>query len=215
MSFKNSYSESWNRLMLVAKEFEGATDRATAIVSGAFLDDCLAGLLHAYMVSDTGSDAAVFSGNGPLSTFSAKIVMAFRLGIISEDERSDLEKIRKIRNRFAHEVTLSSFEDQSTRDLCKLIATPLEMISITIDGSLVTSLDQLLKVRDSTISSREIFQQAVVHLMVRLGGRAMNAMQDRREPPTAFSEAHEPLEALLQFGQKQLSEIQKNAISAY
>jgi hypothetical protein len=38
----------------------------------------------------------------PLSTFSSKIVMAYVVGIISGDTFKELEKIRQIRNAFAH-----------------------------------------------------------------------------------------------------------------
>jgi DNA-binding MltR family transcriptional regulator len=46
----------------------------------------------------------------PLSTFSSKIVMARALGIITTDIYTELEKIRRIRNEFAHSSKLLNFE---------------------------------------------------------------------------------------------------------
>jgi len=45
----------------------------------------------------------------PLSTLSSKIVMAHALGIISSDTFKELEKIRKIRNAFAHSLVVLHF----------------------------------------------------------------------------------------------------------
>ena len=45
---------------------------------------------------------SIFDSNGPLSTFSAKIKLAYSLGLIDRSSFEDLETVRRIRNRFAH-----------------------------------------------------------------------------------------------------------------
>ena len=55
--------------------------------------------------------------NAPLGTQSARALAAFALGLVSEDEHRELEKIRKIRNAFTHNVHFS-FEDRKIKDLC-------------------------------------------------------------------------------------------------
>lgn len=67
-------------------EFDGASDRAAAVVAAAFLDKLLMELLREYFVEDAASDKKVFDGTRPLSTFSAKIDIAYRLGLISARE---------------------------------------------------------------------------------------------------------------------------------
>ena len=56
--------------------------------------------------------------NAPIGTFSARILAAFALGIISEREYRECSTLRKIRNQFAHSLTVS-FETQSVADMCK------------------------------------------------------------------------------------------------
>jgi mannitol operon repressor len=46
--------------------------------------------------------------------------LAFALGVISEDEYSDLELLRKIRNDFAHSIE-ASFGDQSVTSRCQAL----------------------------------------------------------------------------------------------
>ena len=52
----------------------------------------------------------LFESFGPLSTFASKIVMARALGIITIDIYDELEKIRRIRNDFAHSYKILNFE---------------------------------------------------------------------------------------------------------
>jgi mannitol operon repressor len=55
--------------------------------------------------------------NAPLGTFASRILSAFALGLLSEEEYRECENIRKIRNIFAHNI-YTSFEDQKVKDLC-------------------------------------------------------------------------------------------------
>jgi DNA-binding MltR family transcriptional regulator len=48
--------------------------------------------------------------NGPLSTFSSKIVTGYAFGIYKEDVRDDLDIVRNIRNAFAHSKKLIDFD---------------------------------------------------------------------------------------------------------
>lgn len=47
-------------------------------------------------------EARLFDGYGPLGSFSAKIDIAYALGIITEQIFNDLKTIKDIRNEFAH-----------------------------------------------------------------------------------------------------------------
>ena len=44
----------------------------------------------------------LFGAYGPISSFAAKIDMAYALGITADEVNLELNKIRKIRNLFAH-----------------------------------------------------------------------------------------------------------------
>lgn len=54
----------------------------------------------------------LFESFGPLSDFANKIVMARALGIVTTEIYDELEKIRSIRNRFAHSSKILTFESE-------------------------------------------------------------------------------------------------------
>jgi DNA-binding MltR family transcriptional regulator len=95
------------------------SDRGCALFAAAFLDKALSDLLYLSLVSDKRIEKDLFEGTAPLSSFSAKIKLAFYLGKISKECRADLDTIRGIRNEFAHHAELMSFDDQSIADRCR------------------------------------------------------------------------------------------------
>ena len=108
-------------------EFLTESDRAAVILGVAKLDDLLYQLLNKYLLPPFKEDYNLFGGdNRPLSTFSAKILMAYSLGLIDTDLTCSLQQIRKIRNKFAHHVTGCSFDSGSIRDLVKSLIKPFE-----------------------------------------------------------------------------------------
>jgi len=64
------------------------------------------------------SEETLIDGDNPLSTFSARIKVLYRLGIISEELKKDLDQIRKIRNYSAHNVDFE-LQNAPIRDHCK------------------------------------------------------------------------------------------------
>lgn len=95
--------------------------RASVIVSGSVLDKLLEILLKKHFVENTGEikDLDMFGNQSPLGTFSSKISLAYCLGLISKQLYDDLEKYRKIRNKFAHELVVDTSILQSLEDTCK------------------------------------------------------------------------------------------------
>lgn len=81
------------------------SDRGCVLVGAAILESKLEELFReefqANQVPKKLQDS-IFDSNGPLSTFSAKIKLAYSLGYIGREVFDDLETIRKIRNDFAH-----------------------------------------------------------------------------------------------------------------
>lgn len=95
------------------------SDRGCALFAAAFLDKALSDLLYLSLVADKRIEKDLFEGTAPLSSFSARIKLAFYLGKISKECRADLDIIRGIRNEFAHHAELISFDDQSIADRCR------------------------------------------------------------------------------------------------
>ena len=98
------------------KEFGNETDRAAVILGVAKLDALLYQLLSKFLVSCPTSQDDLFDIEKPLSTFSAKINIAYRLGLINADFSRSLHLIRRIRNDFAHEISGCSLDQCPHRD---------------------------------------------------------------------------------------------------
>lgn len=97
-------------------EFSKESDRAGVIISVAMLDRVLETFLKAYLVpTDSAEDSLLDGAYAPIATFSAKLDLAYRLGLISTKFCRDLHIIRKIRNDFAHNISSCSFEDSVVR----------------------------------------------------------------------------------------------------
>lgn len=105
-------------IKLLEQEINSASDRSCAIVCAAFLDDFLERLLLSFLSTGSSSqNKLLFENNGPLSTFSAKIILAFRLGLISKKEYENITLVRKIRNAFAHDIKINSFDEDKIKSL--------------------------------------------------------------------------------------------------
>ena len=90
---------------------EGET--AQVLVLSSLLEDKLSDLIQRQLPNlQTKSDREeVFSGTGPLSTFSNRLKMCYFLGWLSQPTYSRLNSFRRIRNAFAHGAYRVSFED--------------------------------------------------------------------------------------------------------
>ncbi len=101
----------------IIDSYENESDRAAAILAASYLDIYLEECIKFVLVDDP-SIEQLFKGTSALSTFSAKIDMAFALGLITEEIKKNLDYIRKIRNHFAHHPTVTSYKNSQVRNLC-------------------------------------------------------------------------------------------------
>ena len=86
-------------------------DRGLVLSLAAFAEDALGSLLREFMIPSEATKLLLDGFNAPLGTFSARIKACLALGLIARDQYNDLERLRKIRNEFAHHwrhVDLSS-----------------------------------------------------------------------------------------------------------
>lgn len=99
------------------KELDKESDRGAVLVAGAMLEEALEGLLVTHLVANPTASDPLFDGpNAPLQSFSAKIDIAYRLGLYSDRSCRDLHVIRRIRNDVAHRAAGCSFQDTSIGD---------------------------------------------------------------------------------------------------
>jgi DNA-binding MltR family transcriptional regulator len=100
-----------DELNLAYREIElQDSDRASAIIAAAYLEDVVKFALSRCFVELTGKEYdALFGSSGPLFSFSAAINVGYALGIYGKIARNDLDNIRKLRNVFAHAMVPVSF----------------------------------------------------------------------------------------------------------
>jgi len=89
-------------------ELQKETDRAAVVLGASKLDLQLYQLLQKVLLACPSGQDELLDNEGGLSTFSAKIHLAHRLGLITSEFARALHLVRKIRNSFAHELGASS-----------------------------------------------------------------------------------------------------------
>lgn len=110
---------SLNRLLNILREED---DRGLVLVSAAFAEDCLGRLIARFLL-DNKSAAALLDGfNAPLGTLASRTKAAHALGLLSDPQFADLEKLRSIRNDLAHTWEPVSLSTPSIADRIRAMA---------------------------------------------------------------------------------------------
>lgn len=112
----------------IIEEIQRESDRGAIIVGVSLLEVRLEELLRTRMsaaaLEVVGKN--VFSGSGPLSSFSAKIDLGFLLQLYPYETYRLLDKVRRIRNTAAHKWGVVNFLDPQIRDQCESLRDKLE-----------------------------------------------------------------------------------------
>ncbi|MBK3735243.1 transcriptional regulator [Azospirillum brasilense] len=98
-------------------EFNKESDRGMALIATAFIDNILKETIASFLIEGAAGTSLLDGFNAPLGSFSTRIVAAEAMGLISEQEAKEANRLRKIRNIFAHGVHVS-FTDDNIRDMC-------------------------------------------------------------------------------------------------
>ncbi len=144
-------------------EFQKETDRGGALVGAALLDNRLERLVLSHLVAGKVAEGLVIGRNAPLGSFSSRINASFAMGLITTEERQDLNIVRSIRNEFAHREHGVSFEDGTIAGLCTSLKSrrPQQMIE------------------DHGYTPRGRFNDAVIFLAMQLWYRPEHAVEFR------------------------------------
>ncbi|TAL10137.1 MAG: hypothetical protein EPO02_08420, partial [Nitrospirae bacterium] len=102
------------------------TDRAAVILGTAKLDNLLYQVLRRFLLPDVSSADELFDGDAPLATFSSRIKLAYRLGLIDKEFARALNLVRKIRNAFAHELSGITLSSGAHRDQVRELVAPFK-----------------------------------------------------------------------------------------
>lgn len=97
-------------------ELRKESNRGSIIVVVSLLDDALSKLIKAKLAPSIEIRDELFDDySAAFSTFSSRIDLAYRLGLIRPQVRATFHLLRKIRNDFAHITGASNFHDASTK----------------------------------------------------------------------------------------------------
>ena len=96
------------------------SERGAVLISSAYIEGQLKKIIAAFLLRGAAGKKLLNEFSGPLGTFAAGAAAAEALGLISEDEGSDLTVIRKIRNEFAHNHR-AAFSDEHIAQKCHLL----------------------------------------------------------------------------------------------
>jgi hypothetical protein len=102
----------------VIDELEKQSDRGAGIIAAAFIEEILElVILNRLRPLSSDKHRNLFKGNSPLSTFAAKIDIAYAIGIINDLGHIQLHLIREVRNRFAHRIQPLDFQHPEIKQL--------------------------------------------------------------------------------------------------
>lgn len=160
-----------------ANEFKSESDRAAVILGAAKLDILLYQCLDRFLIPcPTGKDE-LLEGDSPLATFSSRINMVFRLGLISNEFARSLHLVRRIRNSFAHELSGVSLTSGAHKDRIRELVMPIQQTS---------AFKHILKeYYDEKSDPASLFRATVGLMALRLEG-LFEALQTI-EPPVIYS----------------------------
>ena len=139
------------------------SDRGCVLIACSFLDELMRRIVLAFLIDRDDTGRLVDGFNAPLGTLSTRVAAAYGLGLISEREFKECETLRRIRNRFAHDVH-ASFNSQDIRDL----AHNLTMSAKDYDAVLV--------------DARGRYTTAAVALILNLTNRPVYVSRKRLQP---------------------------------
>lgn len=95
----------------------------------AMIDNQLGLWLREQMVAGKVADELFFVDRAPLSSFSSRISAVFAFGMIDQAMYTDLDAVRRFRNRFAHHPANMTFQDQKVTDLVKNLSVYQEILA--------------------------------------------------------------------------------------
>lgn len=114
------YFDLHNALLEFSELFDYTepNERSIAIVGATYLEMVLDHILLSFLPEDEKEVLKLMDYNGPLGNFSGKISMCYCLGLIDKVIKDDLNNIRKIRNKFAHDMVVS-FTEEPIQSWCR------------------------------------------------------------------------------------------------
>lgn len=166
------------------------SERATAIIAGARLDVDLERLLKHILVSHAGGSDPLFDSDRVIGTFSAKIALSYRIGLIDAGFEHALQLVRKIRNDFADQLDEESFS--SIRQRPRLV----ELVRWAKKSSLFDSAILLFSKTEKSTEHLE-FTACISCMVIKLVGGLKSMQKIHIRNPLGHDASSSPSRVLL------------------
>jgi DNA-binding MltR family transcriptional regulator len=108
-----------------------------ALIAGSWIEKTLEiGILSKFIKLEDDQRKRLFDYDhrGPISDFSARIKIAAALDLFGPKTHADLERIRMVRNAFAHSVHLLKFNTKEVADVCNELYLPTTLTLVEGGG---------------------------------------------------------------------------------
>lgn len=89
-------------------------DRGLILVASQKIDNELKRILEDTLIKT--KKETLLDNRGPIGTFSSRIALVHRLGLIDDDFKNRIDKIREMRNLCAHQIEVSPMSERSFTD---------------------------------------------------------------------------------------------------
>jgi DNA-binding MltR family transcriptional regulator len=120
----------------VFQSLKAESDRGCVLVVASMIEQILENYICRCLVPKVSSEDELLSrsGNKPISSFSAKINLAYRLGLIPREEHRIYHQLRELRNACAHNIdrqdfVANHFKDR-TRNIIKIQLQPGKLCNL-------------------------------------------------------------------------------------
>jgi hypothetical protein len=144
---------------------KGTNDRVAAIVCASYVEKHLTHLIRLRLPGLTSPlTKALFGERGPISTLGAKIDVAEAMQVLSVKAAKDARLITRIRNKFAHNLAVDSFDHQKVRALVE----ELQLSEISHDFPSVAGIDFAAIEHGKKKDSRTRFWMSAVNLCIQV-----------------------------------------------
>lgn len=131
---KLSIGELSAELTAVMEEIVQESDPAAAMIAAAYVDESLCALLRKIFVKGKTSTSLLQPGGG-VGSYEIRAKLAYVMGFLTKEERTDLDTIAVIRNRFAHSYRRCSFQDPEIIRLCRQLKSGMSYDQLQCIGS--------------------------------------------------------------------------------
>ena len=110
-----------DELSVWMRNIQFADDRSCVIMGVGYVDSLLGELLKVKMIAQSKVPDNLLRESGPLGTLASRVDAAVAFGLISPELGLEIHRLRRIRNRMAHEYTPISLEEPPLSDMCGML----------------------------------------------------------------------------------------------